>query len=236
MRWFGHPEAVILSVALTAAPVIARNSAPQTADATQIDAAVHAPSDFAGVWIYNADESINIATGKPEQAPRSATQRAAARRAPSSSAPSSTSAASGARSTDDRSGRASDLGPSPEMLHAARDLMRDLLEIPESLTIAVSATGVTFVDDLKRERTYPTDGSKHHFRLGGSEFDARAVWRQSQLHKDIDGDFGFKMTEVYFLSADGKRLFVILRVPGLLRNDAPTGANRVYDKAPSSGP
>jgi hypothetical protein len=62
------------------------------------------------------------------------------------------------------------------------------------------------------------------------------AWRGSQLRKDIDGEYGFRMSEIYFLSKDAKRLFVILRVAGLRRNQPPIGADRVYDRVePGAG-
>jgi len=115
-------------------------------------------------------------------------------------------------------------------MRASRDLARDLLEVPERLTIAVTPTAITFTDDLDRSRTYPTDGSKHKYRIAASQFDARVVWRDSQLRKDIEGDVGFKMSEVYFLSKDASRLFVILRIPGSRKDAPPVGADRVYDR------
>ncbi len=125
---------------------------------------------------------------------------------------------------------ASGLGPTQEMVREARNLSRDLLEVPESLTIVISPTAVTFTDDLDRARTYPTDDSKHPYQLGAARFDARVRWEGSQLWKDVSGDYGFKMTETYLLSPDGKRLFVIVRV-GKEKKDAPlAGFNRVYDR------
>jgi hypothetical protein len=109
------------------------------------------------------------------------------------------------------------------------------MEIPESLTIAVSPASITIVDDLERKRTYPTDGRKQKYQLGASSFDARVEWKDSQLRKDIDGSFGFKMTETYFLSPDGSRLFVILRVGEVRKNVPPVGANRVYDRVVPPG-
>src|SRR5689334_8344112 len=58
----------------------AQRSAPTLpAEPVPVEIATMAPSpkippQFAGVWDYNAQESINILTGRPEQAPRSATQ------------------------------------------------------------------------------------------------------------------------------------------------------------------
>jgi hypothetical protein len=38
------------------------------------------------------------------------------------------------------------------------------------------------------------------------------------------------MSEVYFLSKDAQRLFVILRVAGTRKGAPPIGADRVYDR------
>jgi hypothetical protein len=50
------------------------------------------------------------------------------------------------------------------------------------------------------------------------------------MRKSIEGIYGFRMSETYFLSPDGRRLFVMVRV-GQPRRDAPqVGFNRVYDR------
>ncbi len=71
---------------------------------------------------------------------------------------------------------------------------------------------MTFVDDLERTLSYPTDGTKQRYHLAASSFDAEVQWDGSQLRKRIQGAFGFRMTETYFLSSDGQRLFVVIRV------------------------
>jgi hypothetical protein len=190
------------------------------------ETAAHAPADFAGVWTYNVDESIDVATGKPEQGPKGTPARTMRTVAPR---PALNDGGANRMGGPDQ-GRQSEFGPSPLALRASRDLMRDLLEVAQSLDLKIAPSAVTMTDDIDRSRTYPTDGSRQHYRLGGSEFNARVQWRDSQLHKDIDAAFGFKMTEVYYLSDDGRRLFVILRVAGAPKN-APIGANRVYDRA-----
>jgi hypothetical protein len=203
--------------------VCAAQSVAAVEPSGSIEAAAHAPKDFAGIWTYNAGESIDVSTGKPEQGPRGVPPRSTRTAAPRP-------VPSGGSTGGPDQGRQSEFGPSPLALRASRDLMRDLLEVPQSLDLKVAPDAVTVTDDIDRSRTYPTDGSRQHYRLGGSEFNARVQWRDSQLRKDIDAAFGFKMTEVYFLSADGQRLFVILRVAGAPRS-APIGANRVYDRA-----
>jgi hypothetical protein len=102
--------------------------------------------------------------------------------------------------------------------------------VPETLTIAVRPNEVSFTDDLSRALTYSIDGKEQRYQLGAARFDARISWVESQLRKQIEGPFGFKMTETYFLSPDARRLFVIIRV-GEPERDAPiVGVNRVYDR------
>ncbi len=111
-----------------------------------------------------------------------------------------------------------------------RDTERDLVEIPIRLTIALSEDGVSFKDDLNRERTYTTSGRKQSYLLGAARYDAKARWDGPQLIKDIEGPHGFKMTETYFLSSDGQRMFVVIRLSPPRKDGKPNGFNRVYDR------
>jgi hypothetical protein len=111
-----------------------------------------------------------------------------------------------------------------------RELMRDLMEIPEKLTIKVASDAVTVTDDLGRERVYPTDNKKRKYQFGAAVFDARARWEGAVFKMDMEAPRGFKMFQTAFLSDDGNRLFVIIRV-GEQKKDAPVvGVNRVYDR------
>jgi hypothetical protein len=122
------------------------------------------------------------------------------------------------------------IGLTTAMLRENRDLSRDLLEVPESLTISVAKDAVTFVDDLDRKRTYSTTGDKQAFQIGAARFDAETSWNGVQLAKRIKGRYGFKMTETYFLSADAQRLFVIIRIGETKKGEPVVGVNRVYDR------
>jgi hypothetical protein len=216
-----------LTVGLLGGPVAAAQ-APADASSPAFTS-IALPQEFSGVWDYNALESINIVTGRPEQSPRSATQRSAP--AVPQNGRASSSGGEGAPAPGRIAViRGSGLGPTPEMMREARDMSRDLLEVPEALTINVHNQVVSFTDDIERVRTYPVDGSKQKYRLGASEFHARVEWNGTQLRKDIEGSFGFRMSEVYFLSPDARRLFVIIRIGSQGRNRLPTGVNRVYDR------
>lgn len=179
------------------------------------------PDQFAGQWLYNSEDSRNIATGRPERGPRgSAPPRPVLPRAPAAGR------GAGAVDTD----RTSPFSPSPAMIRENRDLARDLLEIAETLTFGVSDEVVTITDDLDRARTFPTDNSRERYRLGASEFWARVRWEEGRLRRDIEGSYAFRLTETYLLSADASRLFVIIRVGSPARGRPRSGVDRVYDR------
>ena len=111
-----------------------------------------------------------------------------------------------------------------------RALIRDLMEVPEIMTIRVTNDGVTFVDDLKRERTYLTDGKLRKYQIGAAQFEARASWDGTRFRKDIEGSSGFRMSEVYFLAEGGDRLIVVLRIGDPMKIESQFGVNRIYDR------
>jgi len=255
--------------------------APQGATPVPSDKAP-GPEFFNGTWDYNADYSVNAATGRPEQNPKAANTRrppgstgsgAGGARPPGGGSSGGSSGGTGAGGTGGGGlgpgggtggyggggaggyggsaypggsgggfgGGDSGLSPFTLSMSELRALNRDLLEVPEVLKIKVTDGTVSFTDDLDRERTYPTTGKKQHYQLGAASYDAKVHWEGNQLFKEIEGTRGFKMHETYFLSEDGKRLFVIIRV-----GDPPTekekekgaqivGVNRVYDRVANGG-
>jgi hypothetical protein len=238
------------AILLLGAPLSARQRA--TVPARQPESVPHKLDEFAGAWAYNAADSVNAATGRPEQSPRSATQRTPGARGgipggvpggiPGGTAGAGDAAGGGGRPVgpigdpsmyggDVPGRREGGVGPTPDMVQESRDLSRDLLEIPESLTIRLTPGAVTFTDDLDRARTYLTNGVKQKYQLGASRFEASIDWDSSHLIKHIEGPYGFRMTETYFLSADARRLFVIIRIGQQRKKDDPVvGVNRVYDR------
>ncbi len=181
-------------------------------------------ADFAGLWRYNEEFSIDIATRRPERSPGGVPARRGA--PPERPAPPPQAGIGAEREVL----AASPFAPSPRAIREHRDMVRDLMEIAETLEFVVTDESVTITDDLGRARTYPTDNERYPYRLGGSAFDARARWEGTRLVREIDGTFGFHMNETYFLSPDRDRLFVILRVDELARGRPPVGADRVYDR------
>ena len=111
-----------------------------------------------------------------------------------------------------------------------RTYVRDLLEVPEVLKIRASAAEVIITDDLARERTYVADGKLQKYQLGAARFEARSSWTPTYFRKEIEGTNGFRMSETYFISEDGRRLFVIIRIGDPKKPETMSGVNRVYDR------
>jgi hypothetical protein len=253
---------VVLTAAVAVTAAVARPVAqqgattppvpPTTPAATATAPAVTiTPELFSGFWDYNALDSVNAANGRPEQNPQSATQRRTPNGGRPADRPGTGSGTvyppggappvgwgNGGNPNGGGYGMPNPNPPGPRMGPALitsllKDLARDLLEIPESLSIKVTPEAVTFTDDLDRELTYATNGKKQKQQIGAAVFDARTTWDGVQLKKNISAAEGFKMTETYFLSTDAQRLFVIIRL-GEQRKGAPVvGVNRVYDRVSS---
>jgi hypothetical protein len=194
---------------------------PAAGPSTAPDASVPAMS---GSWDYNEQLSVDAMTGRPEQAPLAANQRP-----PRSGGGGRTT---GAARPPAFGGSSDDFERRVLASFAAerRALVRDLLEVPEHLSIRVTDTAVTFIDDLDRERTYPSNNRKQKYQLGAAQYEARARWEVGQFHKDIEGANSFKMSELYFLSEDGARLYVVIRIGDPKKPEDLVGVNRVYDR------
>lgn len=216
-----HMGAVGLALVLLAHAAATAQQPPDPPSASEAGAGAR-PEQFIGVWAYNSQDSVNLATGRPERGPRGG-----APPRPLMSRPAPSRGGAG----DEGSDRSSPVSTSTYMLRENRDLSRDLLEIAETLTFAVTEGAVTITDDLKRARTYPTGNERQRYRLGASEFFARVRWEDGRLRRDIEGTFGaFRMSETYFLSPDANRLFLIIRVGEVARGRVQAAVDRVYDR------
>ncbi|HUF48335.1 MAG TPA: hypothetical protein VMM93_11005 [Vicinamibacterales bacterium] len=203
----------------------ARQGLSEPAAATATSA--NAPALFSGYWDYNDIESVNAGTGRREQQPQGAAARAAG--------PAAAARGLGSARDDRPPVETAVRTPSPltYLIQRAENFVRDLLEVPEVLTIRVDPDAVTFTDDLLRARTFPTDGRQRDYQLSASKFGARTSWDGRQLKRELSGGGGFKIFETYFLSDDGQRMYVIIRVKAPQRPGFIAGFNRVYDRQPT---
>jgi hypothetical protein len=248
---FAAPASVVLTLCLSGGSVFAvAQQQPSGSSTRRLSSATPQPSildGLSGVWDYNAELSVDAATGRPEQAPRSAAARQVA---PAASTPAlrppATGGGGGPAGTNaggTNAGGGGAVGSTYDEARRAmaillaaerRTLLRDLLEVPEKLTIRAAADLVSITDDLKRERTFATDGKKRKYQLSAAVFEASSGWQDSAFRKEIHGSNNFKMTETYVLSEDGKRLFVIIRIGDPKRPETMAGVNRVYDRISST--
>jgi hypothetical protein len=210
--------AVLACAQVQTGPSVTPTESPAAAEAT-----TEARRQLAGTWEYNPDLSVDVATGRSESAPGRNPRRGVG---------------GGAGAGQGRNGGAG-LGPTSasvvqdgvyRLSLARRDTRRDLLEIAARLSIAVAPAVVKITDDLDRDLLFPQDGSKQSYQLGAALFDARSGWDGNRFNVDIEGPDGLRMTETWFVSEDGARLFVVIRVGDPDKSVRPVGVNRVYDR------
>ena len=231
---------------LVASLTVGSTLAQQTAEPQQqrsIGPAVTAPprpispEALSGVWDYNDALSIDAATGRPERAPRSATQRVGA--PPASGGAARPPGVGGASPPGVPGGGGGGRGDGFDEARRAmaaviaaerRTYVRDLLEVAEQLTVKATTEEVTFVDDLERQQTYTTNGRMQKYQLSAARYEASGSWTETYFRKDIKGSNNFKMTETYFISEDGNRLFLIIRIGDPKKPETLAGVNRVYDR------
>ena len=228
---------VVIAVMLLARGVPAQQR--QDGPAVTVAARAIAADVFSGLWDYNEALSVDAATGRPERAPRSATSRPVPRGAGGGGGGGGRvgggvpgGGLGGAGGGGGRGDGVEEARRAMASVIAAerRTYIRDLLEVPEKLTIRATTDAVTFVDDLQRSRTFPTDGHMQKYQLSAARFEARAGWFGTYFRKDIEGSNNFKMSETYFVSEDGSRLFVIIRIGDPKKPETLAGVNRVYDR------
>lgn len=226
---------VLLFAALSAVVLAqdrgANPPAPPETPAVSAAANVRPHSDFAGAWKYNEDESVNAATGRPESA-RAVNERRGVGRGPVAGAPGPGPDVS--RRGGGGVGAGGGGGIPADTLYflylQQRDTQRDLMEIAPRVHFDVTPAAVTITDDLDRMLTFPTDGKKQKYQLGAALFEAKTAWDGGQLKMDIEGPDGLKVAETWFLSEDGSRLYLIIRIGEPGRDGRPVGVNRVYNR------
>ena len=255
-QWIRPGLGICLAIALIGSTASGR--AQQSPVPAPVDPA--ATALFAGTWDYNALESVNAVNGRQEQSPQGGGRRNPAAPVPPAGGGGGGTGGGGAGGGGTGGGGTGGGGMggggatggggavSPGSFGVGglgggggrsgrqmaivetREIVRDLMEVPERLSVKVTADAVVFTDDLNRERTYQTDYKMRKYQIGAAQFEARARWDGAAFKKEIEAARGFKMYETYFLSDDGNRMFVIIRLGQQTKNGPVVGVNRVYDR------
>jgi hypothetical protein len=104
-----------------------------------------------------------------------------------------------------------------------------LAEAMETMTIAWAAPQLTVTYPGDRKRVFWTDGRKvKEERPDGRKIKTRAHWSDNGALYVITRTDGGKRTEIFEISNDGRRLFVIIGVDG--RGPRPMQLRRAYDR------
>lgn len=111
-----------------------------------------------------------------------------------------------------------------------------MFEAPVELTISYNAPVFRTIDNSGVDRSLYTDGRKNEVELpDGRKVVSTAHWEEDSLVVESEGPNGGTMTQTYELSADGKQLFVKLRIPTPFGDQA-VQIIRVYDAIPPDAP
>jgi hypothetical protein len=183
-----------------------------------------APPDLSGIWKYNEDLSQTPQQGMRESRPEGGwsgrggrgggmRRRGGGGGFPGGGAP----GGAGARESGRPGGADGEAG-----FEAAE-------EAKGALTIAWAAPQLTVTYPGDRKRVFFTDGRKVKEDLPQGSAKTRARWTDGgSLEVVTKMDNGLTRTEIFEISNDGKRLFVIIGLEG--RGPQPIKFHRVYDK------
>jgi hypothetical protein len=120
-------------------------------------------------------------------------------------------------------------GQKSEEQAAMQDVMDDVMQPADVLTITQGERDVTIARDDGRTLRLYADGRKAKEANGAVERTTR--WDGPRLVSEIKVGDGPKITESWWLSADGKQLQASIRLQAP-RGDREVVINRVYDSAP----
>lgn len=107
-----------------------------------------------------------------------------------------------------------------------QDTMRQVTEPPTRLTITQTETDVTITDGDGRSQKLATTGKGEKHQFGSRTVETKTRWDGTRLVKEMSLGDGVKVTEIYTLATDPRRLDVNVKVEGLPMNRT---LRRVYD-------
>lgn len=116
--------------------------------------------------------------------------------------------------------------PNEEEMKHRREMMREIMTPPTTLTITQNADNVVFTFADGRTQKYATDGKKEKHQFDSGTLETKTQWKNGQLVKEIDAGNGMKVTETYVLKTDeGRALEVHVSMEGgrMMRGPGPEG-------------
>ena len=96
----------------------------------------------------------------------------------------------------------SDLSPADLAAQAA---MRQLLQLPDEITINATADKITFID-VRGERSYATDGKNVKVTIAGAEVSTKSKWDKSALKQEFStaSSNSQRLTQTWDVDNDGR--------------------------------
>jgi hypothetical protein len=202
--------------------IAAAGAVRQTPDATTI-----ARPDLTGTWVLNAERSDR--PGRPGGA------RGEGGAGPWGGRPGGMGG--GMRGPGGRGGMGGGRmgsGIDPEQMKQRLEVMREVMEPVERMTIRQTGTEVVFIDATGRSRHYSTSGQPEKHQLQSGTIETKTSWKDSSLVMDISLD-RTKLTETYSLAADSGQLQVTFTFENAGMPGGGRTIRRVYDKFDESG-
>jgi hypothetical protein len=104
--------------------------------------------------------------------------------------------------------------PSQDDMRRARDLMRELMELPRRLTITQEGDTVTFTGGDGRVTKYAATGRPEKHQLTNATVETKTRWDQGTLVVETSVKDGPRVVRKYTVEPEPKRLVVTTRVDG----------------------
>jgi hypothetical protein len=121
--------------------------------------------------------------------------------------------------------------PSPEEMKRIRDLMRELMEAPARLTMALDGEAVAFVDEDGRVRKYVANGRAEKHQLTAGTVQTKTRWDGPSLVIEMEAREGFKVKRTFALEPGTGRLAVTTVMEGSRAPQDRPPLKAVYDRA-----
>lgn len=104
----------------------------------------------------------------------------------------------------------------------------NVFQPPDSMTITYQAPELKITDSTGKERKYFTDGRKTEEEVRSRKMTFTSRWEDDSLIVESQGPDGGKISQTYYLSPEGNKLYIKLRMQPMMLDRSITVV-RVYD-------